>query len=102
LLVNPPRERPIDWLLFLFDVPEVETKHALAAAVDACESPSVAKSDHLLGQTELFEEFERARLDTNSSRRRGGCLTLVDEAYRHSHARQFQPSREACRPRAND
>jgi len=83
-------------------MPEVETEHALAATVDAGESPFVAKPDHLLGQTALLEEFERARLDANGSRRRGWCLTLVDEAYGHSHARQFQRSREAGRPRAND
>jgi hypothetical protein len=84
------------------DMPKVETEHALAAAVDASESPFVAKPEHLLGQTALLEEFERARLDANGSRRRGWCLTLVNEAYGHSHARQFQRSSEACRPRAND
>src|SRR5258708_5879221 len=84
------------------DMPEVETEHALAAAVDASESPSVAKPEHLLGQTALLEEFERARLDANGSRRRGRRFTLVDEAYGHSHARQFQRSCEACRARAND
>src|ERR1700756_3331736 len=66
------------------DMPEVETEHALAAAVDATESPSVAKPDHLLGQTALLEEFERARLDADSTRRRGRRFTLVDEAYAHS------------------
>jgi hypothetical protein len=84
------------------DMPEVETEHTLAAAVDATESPPVAKLDHLLGQTALLEEFERARLDANGSRRRGKCFTLVDEAYGHSHARQFQRSREAGRPCANN
>ena len=84
------------------DMPEVETEHALAAAVDATESPSVAKPEHLLGQTALLEEFERARLDADGSRRRGRRFTLVDEAYAHSHARQFQRSREAGRPSAND
>ena len=83
-------------------MPEVETEHALAVTVDASESPFVAKPDHLLGQTALLEEFERARLDANGSRRRGRCLTLVDEAHGHSHARQFQRSREAGRPCTND
>src|SRR6202011_1304015 len=84
------------------DMSEVETEHALAAAVDAGESPFVAKPEHLLGETTLLEELEGARLDTNGSRRHGRCFALVDEAYGHSHARQFQRSREACRPRAND
>ena len=38
-------------------MPEVETEHALATAVDASETPSVAKPNHLLGQTTLREEF---------------------------------------------
>src|SRR5258705_13957130 len=84
------------------DMPEVETEHALAATVNAAESPSVAKPDHLLGETALLEEFERTRLDANGSRRRGRCFTLVDEADGHSPARQFQRSHEAGRPCTND
>src|ERR671925_498920 len=84
------------------DMPEVETEHALAAAVDATESPSVAKPDHLLGQTALLEEFKRARLDADSTRCRGRRFTLVDEAHGNAHARQFQRGRKAGRPCAND
>jgi hypothetical protein len=89
------------WVTAL-DMAEVETEHALAAAVDARESPSVAKSDHLLGQTALLEQFERARLDANGARCRGRRFTLVDQAHGNTHARQFQRSREAGRPSADD
>ena len=63
------------------DMTEVETEHALAATVDASELPFVAEPEHLVGQTALLEEFERARLDADGSRRRGRRFTLVDEAY---------------------
>src|SRR5260370_25983502 len=83
-------------------MPEVETEPELAAAVNATESPFVAKPDHLLGQTALLEELERTRLDADGARCRGWGLTLVDEARGNAHARQFQRSREAGRPCAND
>jgi len=83
-------------------MPEVETEHALAAAVDATESPSVTKPDHLLGQTALLEEFKRTRLDADCTRCRGRPFTLVDEAHGNAHARQFQRNREASRPGAGN
>jgi hypothetical protein len=81
---------------------EVEVEHTLAATVNAAELCTVAEPHHFVGETALLEEFERARLDAGGAGCRGRSFTLVDEAYRHPHARQFQRSRQACRPRAND
>src|SRR5260370_35365059 len=72
------------------DMPEVETEHALAVTVDASESPFVAKPDHLLGQTPLLEECERARLDPNGSRTRRRGLALCDALPGPHHDREFR------------
>ena len=81
---------------------EVEAEYRLAATVNAAELCSVAEPDHFVGETTLLEKFERARLDASGARRRGRGFTLVDEAHGNAHPRQFQRSREAGRPCADD
>ena len=84
------------------DPREVESKDALAPAIEAGGEAGVAEPDHLVRQAAQLEQLQRARLYADGTGSRCGGGLLVDDANGDAEAGQFQRGCQSGWPGAHN